>query len=354
MNAYARPHMQAFRKAFISGVIAVAMLYGLLAAELRHLAPYTLKHLQARLPSVTVAIEFPSVRELYGPPAPKTPPPNPTGNIRTSTETTALPAAPIDGLYESSPKGRLPVIRKSDGMTPFKAYRRAFDRSSAKGPIVSIAVMDIGISSSASTAALTEMPPEVSLDLSPYATDPDKLVAAAREKGHEVWLTLPVESDDYPRVDTGANTLLIGMPEQQNAIKLAQTLASTVGYAGVITSHNPAFMRSLSDMKPVLNALYDRGLGFVDSSETPGAEPQTLALHRNAPYASVDEWIDMPATPEDIQKALTKLEQKAREHGSAVGLIRPLPVSYQEITKWIAGLKDRGLVLAPLSAQTGM
>ena len=62
----------------------------------------------------------------------------------------------------------------------------------------------------------------------------------------------------------------------------------------------------------------------------------------------------MPATPDDIEKALARLEQRARERGSAVGIIHPLPVSYQEIGKWIAGLKDKGLALAPLSAQTGM
>lgn len=354
MNARDRPQMQAFTKAFINGLVVVALLYGLLAGELRHLAPNTLRHIQAGLPSVTTAIELPT-HAVYGPPVPE----NPTAThvIDTSpvsSDATALPEAPIDGLYETTTKGRLPVVRKSDGMTPFKAYRRPFDRASVKEPIISIAIMDMGISTSASQTALTDMPPDVSFDLSPYAVNADEFVAEARKKGHEVWLTLPMESDDYPRVDTGADTLLIGMPEQQNSVKLAQALGSAAGYAGVIASHNPAFMRSLSDIKPILNAIYDRGLGFIDSSATPGAEIQALAMHRNSPYASVDIWIDMPATPEDIEKALSRLEQKAREHGSAVGLIRPLPVSFQEVGKWITGLKDKGLVLAPMSAQTGM
>jgi polysaccharide deacetylase 2 family uncharacterized protein YibQ len=276
-----------------------------------------------------------------------------TTPITTASAILSLPPAPIDGLYETTPKGRLPVIRKSDGLTPFKAYRRPFDRAAAKGPIISIAIVDLGISDSASQAALKDMPPEVSLDISPYAADPDSLVNEAREKGHEVWLTLPLESENYPRIDTGADTLLIGMPEQQNAVKLAQVLGSTAGYAGVITSRNPAFMKSVSDMKPILNSIYDRGLCFVDSSESPGIEPQTLAMGRNAPYANVDAWIDTSSNPEDIRKALAKLEERARSHGAAVGLIHPLPVSYQEVLKWIDGLQGKGLVLAPLSAQTG-
>lgn len=353
MTAHARPQMQAFTKAFINGLVVVALLYGLLALELRHLAPATLRQLQAKLPFASVVIES-SVHGIYGPPTPANLPTPAHVAQPETTDATALPPAPIDGLYESSPKGRLPIIRKSDDVTPFKAYRRPFDRMAVKEPIVSITIMDMGISTSASQTALNEMPPDVSFDLSPYAVNADEFVAEARKKGHEIWLTLPMESDDYPRVDTGSDTLLIGMPEQQNSVKLAQALGSTIGYAGVITSHNPAFMRSLSDMKPVLNAIYDRGLGFIDSSVTPGAEAQALAMRRNSPYASVDVWLDMPATPDDIKKALSRLEQKAREHGSAVGVIRPLPVSFQEVSKWIAGLKDKGLVLAPLSAQTGM
>jgi polysaccharide deacetylase 2 family uncharacterized protein YibQ len=76
-------------------------------------------------------------------------------------------------------------------------------------------------------------------------------------------------------------------------------------------------------------------------------------MGRNAPYANVDAWIDTSTDPQDIRKALAKLEERARSHGAAAGLIHPLPVSYQEVLKWIDGLPAKGIVLAPLSAQTG-
>src|SRR5262249_23863618 len=95
------------------------------------------------------------------PPAPPVQPPAPAPVQPLPAVVTTLPQAPIDGLYEQTPKGKLPVIRKSDGMTAFKAYRRPFDRAAAKGPIVSIAVMDLGVSASASQSALADMPPEI-------------------------------------------------------------------------------------------------------------------------------------------------------------------------------------------------
>jgi uncharacterized protein len=379
-NAAASPGQKFSLRAFLQGMAVVIALYAVLAGWLWHFRKATEIRLQAALASQAAPIEFPpapataTAPRIFGTPAPSarnisappvtaplvTKPPVITAVTPvTATPVTAasaiasLPPAPIDGLYETTPKGRLPVIRKSDGLTPFKAYRRPFDRAAAKGPVISIAIVDLGISDSASQAALKDMPPEISLDISPYAANPDSLVNEARQKGHEVWLTLPLESENYPRIDTGADTLLIGMPEQQNAVKLAQVLGSTVGYAGVITSRNPAFMKSVGDMKPILNAIYDRGLCFVDSSESPGVEPQTLAMGRNAPYANVDAWIDTSTDPQDIRKALAKLEERARSHGAAAGLIHPLPVSYQEVLKWIDGLPAKGIVLAPLSAQTG-
>ncbi|MBU0858642.1 MAG: divergent polysaccharide deacetylase family protein, partial [Alphaproteobacteria bacterium] len=51
--------------------------------------------------------------------------------------------------------------------------------------------------------------------------------------------------------------------------------------------------------------------------------------------------------------ALAQLEKLAREQGFAAAVIRPYPLSYQLVQEWIATLPEKGIVLAPLSAQTG-
>ncbi|MBC7325143.1 MAG: divergent polysaccharide deacetylase family protein, partial [Moorella sp. (in: Bacteria)] len=124
-----------------------------------------------------------------------------------------LAEAPIEGLYETTPDGRLPIIRTKDGLTPFNAYRRPFDVYAANKPVISIAVTGLGLSDVAMESALRSMPPEVSFILSPYAPSATFWVNEARARGHEVWLTLPVEPKDYPTDDPGPHTLLIGAPE---------------------------------------------------------------------------------------------------------------------------------------------
>lgn len=262
--------------------------------------------------------------------------------------------APVEGLLEETPMGNIPVIRK-DGLTAFKAYRRPFDRAAAGNrPVVSVVIAGVGISERASETAIQSMPPDVTFAVSPYAASPDFWVKEARARGHEIWLTLPVETGDYPQSDPGPHTLMIGVPERDNMTKMAWLFSRATGYAGFIAVKNAAFMNSVQDMRPAVGAIYGRGLAFADTAEETNAVPATMAHGMNAPYAAIDVWIDETATQDDILRALDVLEKKAREQGAAAGVIHPLPVSYQEVEKWVATLPGKGIVLAPLSAQTGL
>ena len=52
-----------------------------------------------------------------------------------------------------------------------------------------------------------------------------------------------------------------------------------------------------------------------------------------------------------IDARLAELEQRAKDLGSALGLVmRPTPVTVARVAAWTNGLADRGLALAPVSA----
>lgn len=260
-------------------------------------------------------------------------------------------AAPVDGLYEEGAQGRLPV-RRPDGLTPFKAYRRPAPADGGK-PVISIAVADIGLSDKLTEAAVKMLPPDVSLIVSPYATAIETWVKEAREAGHEVWLSLPTENNLYPRVDTGPHTLLVGAPERENLQKLEWIMGRAVGYAGLVANYSDVFMNAPHDARPVLGSIYKRGLAFVDGGGT-GGLAQATASGMNAPYTNINVWVDKPEnTPETIKASLSQLEVIAREGGFAAGVISANSVSFREVKAWLETLDDKGFLLAPLSAQTG-
>jgi polysaccharide deacetylase 2 family uncharacterized protein YibQ len=97
-------------------------------------------------------------------------------------------------------------------------------------------------------------------------------------------------------------------------------------------------------MDPVLTELAGRGLLYID--------PRPGALHPPGIVGrTVDVVIDDPAARSEIEASLARLEQVARDHGSALGLVGvPRPVTLERVAAWSSTLAQRGLVLAPVSA----
>ncbi|HEY8189216.1 MAG TPA: divergent polysaccharide deacetylase family protein [Micavibrio sp.] len=381
-------------KAFGLGLGVAAMIYLALGVYLAMNGAATIAKRQEKLASQTIAIEraghtppppaepAEQPHEMFGPPEPgvvaETPPPvmppetvlaetPPAAEIPTATQPATtpletappktipeitLPAVPIDGLYEDTADGRLPVIRKNDKLTPFNAYKRPFKAPAPGVPVISIVVMDLGISDNGTQAALNDLPPDVSVAINSYASNPDFWSNEARTKGHETWIEMPVESDLYPLNDSGPQTLLINAVEKQNLNKLNWTLSRTSGYAGVITGYQPALMKSDSDSRPILKAIYSRGLGFVDGEPQPTEMGELMAEETNSPYAHNNIWIDIPPASDHIAVSLRQLEVLAQGNGSAVGFIHTSPISLKMLQSWLKTLPEKGIVLAPLSAQT--
>jgi polysaccharide deacetylase 2 family uncharacterized protein YibQ len=67
------------------------------------------------------------------------------------------------------------------------------------------------------------------------------------------------------------------------------------------------------------------------------------------PFAKADVTIDAVPTPGEIDRALAKLEDIARERGTAIGAASALPVSIERIGLWVKTLEAHGVMLAPLT-----
>ena len=355
------------KKAFMAGLLFFAALYAILGIWINLNGKHAAEILQDRLASITVVINHADKLPQPGDTAPvstpsdqqttaKTDIPRPSadqyGDLKKLSN--GMIAAPVPGLSTKTDSGLMLPAKRDDGLTPFEAYRRPFDRKLIDTPIISIAIMNMGLSSAATESAVKNMPPDISLIMSPYAASLDFWVTEARQHGHEVWMAMPMETENYPAYDPGPHTLLINATEKENLRKIDWIMGQATGYVGLVTEYRPTFIKAVNDMRPVLDDVYSRGLAFVDGSENPGLAPQSMALGHNAPYATIDQWIDIDPSQANIDESLKKLEKIADERGLAAGVIHAYPVSYQEIKKWAESLHTRGYTLAPLSAQAGM
>ena len=273
------------------------------------------------------------------------------GNATDKVEADAPPAmmAGIDQrLLEKSRYGMIPVI--ADGLKPFTAYAAEADRvKAAKMPVVAIVVGGLGVGAAKTTDAIMKLPPAVTLAFTPYGADPSKLAERARAQRHEILLQVPMEPFDYPDNDPGPQTLLTTLAPEQNIDRLYWHLSRFQGYAGIANFMGARFVTADPVMQPIIREAAKRGLGFLDDGLAPRSVAATLATSQGMPFVKADFTIDAVPTLAEIDRALAKLENLAKERGTAVGVASALPISIERIAAWAKALEGRGVMLVPLT-----
>ncbi|MEM6781086.1 MAG: divergent polysaccharide deacetylase family protein [Pseudomonadota bacterium] len=324
--------------AFLQGLAGVAVIFIVLVlwAFLRTEKAYELH--QEELASKTVIIEKPVSAQR-----------DTTPDLAIVKSAEALLDAPIDGLFEEGTHGLLPKTRETDGLKPFDAYKKPFE-SIAGQPKIALIVTDIGLSQSTLQNALQFFPSEISFAISPYSRKPNNYTQLARATGHETWITLPLETDDFGVADLGPQAILRNASLEQNASHISWLLSQANGFVGVITPENHIFKDDSTDIKGVIDEIIDRGLGIVEMNQTGSIHISKTAYDKQSPYDVADLILDTSLSSRDIAQNFRALERAASQNGKAIGFIRPHPLSLQVAQRWIESLDDKSIQLAPLSA----
>jgi polysaccharide deacetylase 2 family uncharacterized protein YibQ len=274
-----------------------------------------------------------------------------SGDAADKAEANAAPAmmAGIDDrLLEKTRYGMIPVV--ADGLKPFTVYAAEADRTkAAKMPVVSIVVGGLGVGAAKTADAIMKLPAAVTLAFTPYGSDPAKLAERARAQRHEILLQIPMEPFDYPDNDPGPQTLLTTLAPEQNLDRLYWHLSRFQGYAGIANFMGARFVVTDAVMQPIVREAAKRGLGYLDDGSAPRSVAPSLAAGQAMPFAKADLSIDAVPTALEIDRALAKLENLAKERGTAVGIASALPISIERIGVWIKTLEGHGIMLVPLT-----
>lgn len=258
----------------------------------------------------------------------------------------ALSAAPVGGLFQNTPLGPLPV-RGADGQAAWKAYARPFT-APAQTPRIALVVVGLGLDANATAAAITALPPDVTLSFSPYAPNVGEQMAEARKGGHEVLLDLPMEPSNFPASDPGPMAMLTMLTPVDNVGRLEMLLGKGTGYTGVINRLGAKFTDSPDAMRPVLEALGKRGLLYVNVQ--PKAAGVAANVDVSVPMAEAVTTVDQRPFRAAVEGRLNYLVTAAKARGRVVGVVSATPLAFDRIIAWASGLEKEGVVLAPVSA----
>jgi uncharacterized protein len=253
-------------------------------------------------------------------------------------------------LLEATRHGQVPRV-SVDGARPLVAYARPVAEIPAdpKMPRIALIVTGLGIGSS-NTAEALKLPGQISLAFAPYGTDLDRIASRARGNGHEILLQLPMEPFDYPDNDPGPQTLLTSLAPEQNIDRLYWLMSRFQGYVGVANYMGSRFTASDAAFAPLLREVAKRGLMYLDDGSSPRSLAGQIAGASSLPFAKANIVLDSVPTPNEIDRALLRLETMARDNGLAIGVATALPVSIARIAQWAKTAESRGFLLVPISA----
>ena len=256
---------------------------------------------------------------------------------------------------EPSHHGPLPKIA-SDGTRPAEAFARAVKLPAAKAnaPRVALVIGGLGIGANGTNDALRKLPDAVTLAFAPYATNLERHVTQAREKGHELLLQVPMEPFDYPDNDPGPQTLLTSLDAEQNLDRLHWLMSRFQGYVGIANTMGGRFTVSEQALGPVLREVAKRGLIYFDDGSSARSLASQIAGANGLAFAKADVVIDAVPTASDVDRALGRLETAARSKGVAVGYAGALPIAIDRIARWAKAAESRGIVVVPITAVVAM
>ena len=235
---------------------------------------------------------------------------------------------------------------------PMVKFARPFDQQDPR-PRIALIIEDMGLAASITQSAIQDLPGAVTLAFTPFAPNIESDMLKARAAGHEMLLSIPMQPDNYPRNDSGPNSLLVSLSDEENIIRLNRALSRSEGYVGIIPWMGQKFVTQESKLTPIIESLLQEGLMIIDGTATNASMIAPLSRLKRLPFARAETRIDA-ASRMALDAQLADLEQLAQQRGQVVAVIRPYPVTIERLNAWIQTLDQKGLILAPVTAVSSM
>ncbi|MCF8085728.1 MAG: divergent polysaccharide deacetylase family protein [Desulfohalobiaceae bacterium] len=216
------------------------------------------------------------------------------------------------------------------------------------GPRIALVMDDMGNSLPRAKELLRLSGGEIALSVLPSSPYSVEVTRAARNRGADVLLHLPMEPKGYPESDPGPRALFVNMEQERIRSLLRRNMKEVPGLVGVNNHMGSRFTAARSPMREVLTVLRRRDLFYMDSLTNPDSVGAELASRLGVQAIKRDLFLDNKKNVESIRYQLRKAEHLARECGNAVVIGHPYPETIEALRQWLAD-KDGDVRLCRLS-----
>ena len=247
---------------------------------------------------------------------------------------------------EEKPRPRPQQVALAPGVEAWRRNAVPFRDLNSK-PLVAVVIDDVGLDRPRSKRAW-ELPGPLTMSFLTYAKDLREQAKAARARGHELMLHLPMEPNG--RNDPGPNALLVSLSDAELRQRTNAALDSFEGFAGVNNHMGSRFTTFKPGMETVLRQFKNRGLMFLDSRTTAQSVGDQLAQEMGVPSIVRHVFLDDDESLDAVRRKLAEAEAVARRQGFVVVIGHPHEATLQALNEWLPTVQGKGMALAPATA----
>ena len=210
---------------------------------------------------------------------------------------------------------------------------------------IAIIITNLGLNHTTTELALT-LPPACALGFLPYTKSLKPLMAQAHRKCHEIYLYLPMETDNQFD-NAGRYSLLSKNSYEENLSRLNIILHSQTDYKGLYSNYKEIFTDNLDNSKIIFDDLLQKKLTFVSGKNPDQNASSHTKLYKNVIPTNVI--IDSKPEREAIKKQLEALIIIAERDGVALGYAQGFTITIEMIKDWLNNLDKKEIELVPIS-----
>ncbi|MBL7180095.1 MAG: divergent polysaccharide deacetylase family protein [Desulfobacterales bacterium] len=238
------------------------------------------------------------------------------------------------------PKFEIYPEEEKEEIPPPKPAEKPWPPPPEKLPKVAIIIDDIGFDGDIAEKFL-QLDANLTFSLLPYTRFQKRFAKKVSQKGLEVMLHLPMEPNEFPRVDPGPGALLTSMSPDELINQLKKNLDAVPGIKGVNNHMGSKMTTVSSQIYQIFTVLKQQGLFFIDSRTTLDSVCRPSARLFQIPFAQRDVFIDHNLDPDLIRRQIDRLVQIANIHGEAVGIAHPHMETYHVLSDMLPDLQKK-------------
>lgn len=216
-----------------------------------------------------------------------------------------------------------------------------------KKPKVALIIDDVGSVRKAADAML-KVPAPLTWSVLPFTPHGQEYIQAAKERGFEVMLHLPMEPLDRSN-NPGPGLIKGEWTETEIIAQLEANLGQVPGAAGLNNHMGSAGTADERLMEIIMGFIKDKGIYFVDSMTSQNSLGEAVARRYQVRFNKRDVFIDNLEDIESKKRALRQLLKVALKKGEAIGIGHVRNGTAEAIIEMLPEFEKAGIEIVPVS-----